>query len=737
MIPSPSLENMFSPKGVAVVGASNRGGLFGRPLKFLTQFGYEGEVYPVNPRYEELEGIQCYPSLDAVPGPVDLAILMVPATAAVELVETCGRLGIPFVAVLASGFAETGREGRELQDRLIETAARAGVRVLGPNCQGVIYQPSRLAATFTAGIDRGFGASSGIAYVGQSGAVGGSVLDRARERGSDLTAWVSTGNQADLDLLELTGHLLGADTVEVCMCYLEELGDGGRFINLAKQANALQKHLVVLRSGRTATGKRAVTSHTGGLLGPDPGFDLVAEQYGVTVVADVDEMIDAAIALRYSPRLHGHGVGIVTSSGGAGSLLADHLDGMGLTVPELAAETQGTISGLVPAFGSATNPVDITAQLTGQLSVGDSSAFDLVCRAVVADAAVDVLAIVLTMPSGDAARRLATDIANVAGDVSIPVLVAWLAGDERTREGRTMLREAGVAVFPSVGSLARAARVLIDRTKGFRAPDDFDEVGRAEQDQLRQAFVSATSPGATGEELLDALGIARPRSVLATDSASAAAFARDLGAPVAVKAIVPGEIHKTDVGAVILGVEPDRVAETFDELVSAFRHRTTADAAMSGVLVQEMVPPGLELLVSARASRLGYPPIVTVGLGGVAAELYRDVAAMPAPGNRRGALELLRSLRCFPLFLGYRGGPPVDVEAVIDVMMSLGTAAVVADSLFDEIEINPIIVGPPGAGLVAVDIVVTPPNWTVPQDAASSRGRRRPSECPIELAEEV
>lgn len=358
------LVALFKPRSIAIVGISGKeASLTSRPLQYLLRSGFAGELYTVNPNYDELRGVKCYPSLEAIGKPVDLVLSMVPAAGVVDVVRQAGHVGAKAVVVFASGFAEIGAAGVVLQDELARAARDANVRVLGPNCQGVINNELGLIGTFTGAADRELPPPSGVAYVGQSGAVGGSVLDLATEMGLGLTAWASTGNQADLSLVEVATALLDDDGVRVVLLYAEGITDGASFVALVAKARSLGKRLVMLRSGRSSVGRKAAASHTGAMLGDDVSLVLTAQEYGVILVDDVDELLAVGAALASTKPMAGRRVGIVTTSGGAGILAADHCELHEIAVPELADETQTALAVDVPDFGATSNPVDVTAQI--------------------------------------------------------------------------------------------------------------------------------------------------------------------------------------------------------------------------------------------------------------------------------------------------------------------------------------------------------------------------------------
>jgi acyl-CoA synthetase (NDP forming) len=653
-----------------------------RPLRWLASRGYAGEVYPVNPKYAELAGRTCFPSLADVPGPIDLVLALVPAAHAVAAVREAGQAGAAAVIVFASGFAETSEDGVAVQEQLVEAGRQTGVRVLGPNCQGIVYTPARLFATFTAAAERPLSGSCGIAYVGQSGAIGGSVLDIAAERGLDLTAWVSTGNQADIDLTEVGRYLVRDPEIQVLMVYTESIRDGAAFERLAAEAAAAGTALVVLRSGRSVAGRRAAVSHTGAMLGDDTAFPLISRRHGVVLVDDVEELLAVATVLRGQPRPAGRGIAAVTTSGGAGILAADRCEGHDLVLPELAPETQKKLSRLVPPFGALANPVDVTAQLfnRGERAFGD------VCSIVCADPAVDSLLVLVTMVIDDAAADLAEDLAAAMDGSDIPCSVVWLAGLDQTTKARAILGTAGIPVFSSIAVAARVAGAL--------APAPAADPGTP----AAALDLPARLPD-TGWELLDALAVRHPQDRLARTAAEAADAVAALGGNAALKVVAPGLEHKTDAGGVRLDVAADQAAAVFAELSAAV-------PGLDGVLVQAMIPNGLELLVGAAGPRDGWPPVLTVGLGGTATEVHRDIATALAPVTPEAALTLLRELRSWPLLAGHRGAPPRDVDAVVDVLVRVGQAAQRWPELA-ELEINPLIVGPAGAGVVAVDVLLT------------------------------
>ncbi|MGW1679427.1 acetate--CoA ligase family protein [Saccharopolyspora sp. NPDC002376] len=682
-----TVDGVLHPRAVAVVGASERSAMAGRLTRYLRDF--DGPVYPVNPNHQQVHGLPCYPSLLELPGPVDLVLVMVPAARVLAVVEEAGRAGASCAVVLSSGFAEVGTEGRALQEQLVEVARRYDLRVIGPNCQGLLYRPTGLAATFTAAADGEQAPDSGIAYVGQSGALGGSFLGMAGDRGIGLTAWISVGNQADITATDAAELLVADPNVRVLACYLEELPGGARWQRLTAQAAALGKPVVVLRSGRSAAGERAVASHTGALVRAGTAFDLATRESGAIQVDDLDELLDTAVALTAEPRPRGRRIGVITSSGGAGGLAADQAEPAGLVLPELDSATQAVLTPLIPAFGSAVNPVDVTAQV-----IDDAGQFGAVCDAVAASDEVDAVLVVLTTIGGAAASEVAESILRAAKRSTKPFVVAWFYSHEQIAEAGSMLRRNGISVL---GTTTAALRLI-----AHLVPHGHSRTEPAAPRGLARFLDRPELAEAEGAQLLDALQVGRPRGRVVVDPSDAAVVAREFGDEVVLKVQSPDLAHKSDVGGVLVGVSAERADSAARDMLNAVA-ANAPHARIDGVLVQELVPPGVELLVGVQGSEHGYPPVVTVGMGGTTAELHPDVVSALGPVDAEHAVTLLRELRGWPLLDGFRGRPRCDVDAAAAAIASISQAAVELGEELGELEINPLVVHQTGA--VAADLV--------------------------------
>ncbi len=699
-----TLDALFSPRSVAIIGASRRASsLAARPLDQLDRYGFEGEVFPVNPSCDEISGRRCYPSVADLPGPVDLAALIVPARATLDVVRQCVEVGVRSVILFSSGFAELGAEGRALQDELVATAREGGIRLLGPNCQGVVHRESNFVMTISASLKAGLPSDGPVAYVGQSGAIGGSILHVAGTRGMGVGAWVSTGNEADIDLVAAASHLIEQERIRVLACYLESVGDGIAYEALAARVRELDKDLVVLRSGQSEAGRRAVASHTGALLGPDAAFEGVSRRHGVTLVDDTDALFEAAYTLGSQPRMRGRRLGVVTSSGGAGILVADHAERAGFEVPELSTALTSSLAEQLPEYGAAENPVDLTAQLFAGPEETDRVRH--ICLELGSSDEVDAIVVTLTTIIEDVALGAVEAVIAAGQALDKPVLLTWLAGDGLTEAARARCREAGVQIFRSARDAVRAANVLAARSSHVAAVPRTTTIANFDEVHVRALLEQEIRTEGEAMALLDALGVARPRAAVAVDAAAAQLAADGLTGPFVLKIESPDIPHKTEAGGVRLHVPHDEVHRAAEEMLATVATRRP-DADLTGLLVQELAPPGIELLLGLTAGTAGFPPLVSLGFGGTTAELYRDVVSAPAPITPEGFDSLLSQLRAAPLLHGFRGAPPADVVALREVVVRLSEIISRLNDRIETLEINPLIVAPKGHGVWAADALV-------------------------------
>lgn len=710
-MPATTLQRFFNPRSIAVIGASQDiRTINGKPLHYLQRHGFPGRLYPVNPKYAEIAGLACHPDLRAIEDDVDLALIAVNYKLVPAMIAQCAAKQVPFVTIFSSGFAEAGEEGRRVQREVADLAARGGIRICGPNCQGAVDLFHATAAAFSASLDPAPFLRGPVGFVTQSGALGYSIFNMAQESGIGFSHVVSTGNEMDLDAADFMDFMLEDDNTRMVFAYLEGIRDGAKFMRLADKARQAGKPLAVLKVGRSETGSRAAASHTAALTGSDEVFDAFARQKGIIRVDDIEEFIDLAEALKgRAPLPRGRGLGIASISGGGGVLCADTAEAGGLAVVALRPETSATIARNIPSFGSPVNPVDLTAQ-----AINTADGFANVIQAMLADPGVDGLVVVITMIVGEPGLRMARDLVRLVREAEKPIVVAWTAGPALMREPFAVLREGGVPLYHSpvraVRALGRWMRYGAERGRrplagpaGPGAAEGPPPLGAGVRDLLAGAAGALTERHS--KQLLGAFGIAGSRERLARTREEARAAGEALGLPVAMKIDSPDILHKTEARAIRLNLaDPRQLAEAFDEIVANARaHAPTA--RINGVLVQEMIPPGVEAIVGMnRDPQFG--PVVMFGLGGIFVEILKDVSLRIAPLALDDALGMIREVRGYPLLAGARGRAKADIPALAQALVDVSRMALALGPRLGQLDINPLIVLPEGQGVRAADALV-------------------------------
>jgi acyl-CoA synthetase (NDP forming) len=686
------LEALLNPRSIAIVGASTDfGKVNGRTLKFLLAKGYRGKIYPVNPKYQTIGELACYPDVASLPEAPDLAVVAVPARAVAASLRELAARGARAAVVFSSGFSETGEAGRALEREAAAVARGSGLRLLGPNCLGYINAWNNAIATFGQYAE-GETPPGPVAFVTQSGAFGTAIAALARRRGLGLGYFVNTGNEADVDFVEVMRALIEDPRVAVGAGYLEGLREDSGLAELAEFALRAGKPLVLAKVGRTEAGARAAASHTGALASADSVFEGVASGRGILRARNEEHMLDLVEALARCPLPAGAGLAIVTQSGGAGVLAADRAEELGLPVPVLADETQRCLREVIPGFGSSTNPVDITGQF-----VAEPGLLRDAVRIVLDDPRVHVALVWLQLMEThvDALLEIFGEIQAAA---TKPFVVCWVAAPERALAG---LRGRGIAVLRGADPAVEACAAL---TRYAAARRDFlaDEPARAalRVPGLELPVEGGPVPALAVRALLDRAGVETVASELAPDAEAAVAAAERLGYPVALKIESPDILHKTEAGGVRLKLgDADAVRRAFAQIVeSARRHR--AGARVPGVIVQAMAEGAVEMVVGLRRDR-GFGTVVMAGLGGIHVEVLKDVVFRPAPVTPAEAGRMLDGLRGRALLDGVRGAPAADRAALERLISAVSCLGVAAGNRLESLDLNPVLAGPRGA--VAVD----------------------------------
>ncbi len=688
-----NLDGLLFPHSVAVVGATPVSGKIGHAVMANVQ-SFPGPVFAVNPKYSEVLGRPCFPSIQDLPEPVDLAVIVIPAEGVREVLRQCGEKGIKNAVVISAGFKEAGLEGAQRERELVRIANEYELNVLGPNVLGLISTRVGLNATFA---PRGALPGS-IAFMSQSGAFCTSVLDWAWKEKLGFSHFVSLGNKAVLDECDFLWAFANDPETKAIVGYLEGIRDGARFMTIAREITQA-KPIVILKAGRAEAGARAVSSHTGTMAGADHAYDAAFRQCGIIRARTVEELFDFAYILSHQPLPKGRRIGIVTNAGGAGVMAADAAEWEGLEVARLREETLQALAQTVPEEAAIYNPVDVVGHATLEQ-------YQAALELVLADPGVD-LAVALSAPHpilkfSDLAR-VARTAQEKAGK---PMAVSFMAG-ELGEEAEEILRSAGIPSFFDPARAVRAVATLVKYTGIRNRPRSPAEELPADRGKAREILSEARRKrrvrlGLETMELLTAYGIPCARGRVAKTAEEAGRIAQEIGQPVAIKILSPELTHKTEVGGVRLGVPPENADRVAWELMAGLRRRFP-EATIDGVYVQEMLPPGREVILGmVRDPTFG--PLLMFGLGGIYVEVLRDVAFAVAPLSRAEAEELVSLIRGKKWLYGVRGQPPVDVASLVDLILRVGQLAVDNPEIL-ELDLNPILCYP--ERVVAVDVRLT------------------------------
>ena len=687
-----AIAKLINPRSIAIVGASAEfQKVNGRPLKHLITKGYKGQILPVNPKYRSIADLPCYPSVDALPVAADLAVVAVPAKDVLPNIEALGRRGVRSVVVFSSGFREMGADGRTMEDTLVAEAKSLGMVLCGPNCLGFINTFSNVYATFSQYADGETGPGP-IAFVTQSGAFGTAIAALARQRGLGLGYFINTGNEADVSFSELMMAVIEDPRIRVAAGYLEGLSNGRELIELAHRCQVLDKPLVLTKVGRMESGVRAAASHTGALAVTDTVFDAAIRQFGVLRARNEEQMLDMLQALANPRRAVGNGLGIATQSGGAGVMMADRAEEIGLTVPTLSTETQTRLAGVMPAFGAFGNPVDVTGEFVARPELLRDSVVALMDDP---NVHVGIVWLQLMHAYVDTLVRIFTEIRDRTNK---PLLVCWVAAPS---EALQRLRDAEIVVFSAGERAVEAAHALVRysefRRRSVSIPRPLDR--SSIPDDAKDGPQSTLS----AVKWLGDAGIPMAPVMLAKSADEAVKLWQAIGSAVVLKVESPDITHKTDIGGVLLDLNDEvAIRDGFLKLT-----RTVAEklprARLDGVIVQPMVRGELELVMGVKRDPI-FGVVVMAGLGGVLVEVLKDVVFRIPPFDTEEAERMLRELRMSALLDGVRGQRGNGRHGVAKMLARLSCWAAAAESSLAELDLNPVLVG--STGPIAVDCVM-------------------------------
>ncbi len=695
-----SIHKMLNPQSIAIVGATPRMQYGGRLLAAALQAGERVRVYPVNPRYEEIQGTMSYPSVSALPEAPDLVCIVVPYHRVLDVLQESREKGAGSAIIISAGFSERGvAERADLQGQLGAFARESGIRLCGPNCLGLANIKDNIWASASSRMSDGL--SGPIGMVCQSGASAfGPFLVRAVDSGIGFSYIVSTGNEADLDFADFARYLLDDDATRVIAGFVEGFKDARKFMEMAERAAERGKPIILIKIGRSSLGANAAQSHTASLSGDDARYEAMFKQYGIIRVSDYDAFLEVAQLLAYTPTPGKPGLGVVSHSGGISSLTADMCGHAGLDLPQLSQGALDTINDVLKGFGWAANPADVTG-------FANSESFPQIMDAIINEPDVGTLVV-----ASAGADPQAEQVIHLRNQQEKGVAFLW-TGSRGATAGLDKLKAAHIPVFYLPASLAGALKQRLDyhTWREQCLADGFAQAPAATASQqqtvarLRDLGRQALSESES-KELIAAWGVPVSREQRTGSAEEAVSAAERIGYPVAVKVDSPDILHKTEAGVLRLGLQ-DAAAQVqaayADVMANAASH--APDAAISGVLVQEMVVGGVEVIVGVSYDeQIG--PMLLFGTGGVLVEVYNDVTLRCCPITRSEAHAMISEVKGARLLKGFRGSPPADIDALADTLVHVSHLAVNLEGQVTELDINPLLVLPAGQGVKAVDALV-------------------------------
>jgi acetyl coenzyme A synthetase (ADP forming)-like protein len=689
------LEDFFQPTAVVVIGASEKPSSVGRVvLENILDSGYSGKVFAVNPSYDHVFDLTCYPSILELPETPDLAVIIIPAADVRGVLEECGSKGTKAAAIISAGFKESGREGYRREIELRETAQNHDIRVMGPNCLGLADTFTPINATFATKTPL----PGKVAFMSQSGALCTAVLGWSEENHLGFSRFISLGNKMDLNESDFLEALGTHDDTKVIAAYLEGVSEGKRFLEVTSQVTK-GKPVIIFKAGVTEAGARAVSSHTGTLAGSEKAYSAAFDKVGVLRAERVEDLFMLAQGFAGQPVPRGPNVAVITNAGGPGIITSDALEHSGLNLASLAEQTTAKLRESLPEAASIYNPVDV---------LGDAGAdrYQVAVTSALQDPRVDAMLVILTPQAMTEVSETAAVLSQCAPQTDKTLFTVFMGGRD-VSEAEVILREAGIPNFrfpeEAVSTLRSmyAYKSFLDRPPatmvGFEVDGDrVKKVFNSVREQVRNELIEIEA-----REVFEAYGIPVARTLLATNLEECVRAGREIGYPVVAKIASPQILHKTDVGGVIVGIDNTDELITAYERITSNARRLVPDADIWGIVVQEMLPPSQELILGMnRDSQFG--PLLMTGLGGVYVEVLKDVSFRLAPVGKEEAKEMLQELKSYWLLQGARGEPAADIEAVIDSILRISQLVNEFPEI-DELDINPLRVLEKGKGCLAAD----------------------------------
>lgn len=690
------LKSLLEPASVAIIGASDDPArIGGRPLRYMMEAGFQGPIYPVNPNRATVQGLETFPSIRDVPEAVDCAIVAVPVKFVIRTLEDCAAMGVKSAIIFSAGFAETGPDGEVLQARLSEIAKQSGMRILGPNCIGVLSFKSRFFATFSSTGDGGYTEAGALAIVSQSGAYGTHLYAVARSWNLGVSHVITTGNECDIDVAECIAWAAEADEVKVIAAYAEGIKDGPALLRSLDLARTNKKPVIFIKVGRSEEGAAAAASHTASLAGSDEIYDAVFRQYGVHRAETTEEMLDIAYACTAGIYPKDNRIGLMTISGGVGALMADYAGKHGLDVAPMPQAAQEKLKAALP-FASPRNPVDTTAQMFNDLSLVGTN-FSVMLEEGKYSIAVAFFTIVAASPY--IVDPLIAELESIRARFPDRLIFLSLLGPP---EIVARYRDAGYLTFADPCRAIAAAAALAGFARSFAGHSSATAGDIPSGGDLPAHALSEWE----SREVLSAAGFPLAAAKIANSAEEAAGIAKSYGCPLAMKINGAGIAHKTEIGGVELNVAPADAGRVY-ELLHGRVKKQAPEARAGGVIMSPMIAGGVETILGVQADPV-FGPAVMFGLGGIFVEVFQDVVFRLAPFGKDEAMEMILSIKGAKILQGARGRPPCDLDALAGALAALSRFAARHGETLASADINPFTVLPKGQGAVALDCLVVP-----------------------------
>jgi len=699
---------MFNPRGIAIVGANPDLSRPGRQTVLaLDRHGFKGGIYPVNPKYTEIDKYKCYPSLSDISDVVDVAVITLPAAIVPKVIEECGRKGIGFAVVVGGGFREVGLEGAEIEREMLEAAKKANVRIIGPNCLGYKNVHDNVFACFGS-ITRPPDLISGpVSALIQSGGYGNSMVVQCGYAGIGFRYLVASGSESDVKATDILQAFVDDSKTKIILLYLEGINDGREFVSIAKKALAAGKPIVVIKSGNTRQGQRVAASHTAFLTSSYDIYHSAFKQYGVIEVLDIGDAVDMLQTLLNGNLARGRNVAVMSGSGGSLVNFSDAADDYQLNLGPLTNQTRDTLRQYIPSIGSLINPIDLTA---GYQKKENSDPYRKCIEAVLADPGIDQLGLFLATAGGENLVRAADAIVGAHNPEKKPIFIFSAFPPELTADGAAIFRMAQIPFLATPRRLAAAMSKLANYSAArFNSNRIVKDCLISNTNLIEIPNISITLDEYTSKKILKNFDIPVSNDFLFVDLADSITLPISMKYPVALK-VVSNEIHhKSDVGGVKLGLLDDlslkkAANEIFENIKNKF-----PEVKISGLLVSEMINDGLETIIGVVNDKV-FGPVVTFGLGGIFTEIMRDTTYRLAPFDIATAYEMIGELRGSALFSGVRGSPPLDIDSLANALVNVSEFAWQARDRITEMDLNPVLVRPKGYGVVVVDALIITKN---------------------------